>query len=855
MMDVLPLVRRFSVLNRQIFAQHTRSGSDGGTIRIIRTDSARPLADINSGFSLVTKESRYNKHSSPVRYRSSRRSFDPMLALRNTCLMILLVASQSLLDVAFGGEVEEFFERRVRPLLVDRCYECHSSETAAENGELALDSSTGLKKGGTRGPLVVPGKPDASLLIQAVRYQHDDVQMPPSGKLPAAEINILTQWVRLGGTVPKYGEARARRAERIDLQSARQFWSVRPLTGAALPTPSARDVGAETRDWNRGPLDAFVQERLLEAAIHPSEPAKRRTLLRRLSFDLVGLPPSPDEVQAFVTDARPDSLARVTDRLLASPHYGERWARMWLDLARYTDTTATWLKSTGQAWLYRDWVIDALNQDVPYDQFVRLQLAADMLPQADPKDQAALGFLGLSPTYWKELRLSPGVIKTVVAEEWDERIDAVTRTFLGLTASCARCHDHKFDPVTMDDYYALAGVFASTQLADRPLLPTAAADAVVAARTKIKNLEAKLEGSNENEAAKVKQKISSIREKAPSYDGHWVHAVEESSVFVLPDGPNATRLEYRRGQPRDLPLFRRGSPTNTGAIVPRGFLQVFSSGDRLRFQSGSGRLELANAILDDAGALTARVLVNRLWQQHFIQGLVRTASNFGVQGEAPSHPKLLDWLAHELVRQDWAIKPVQREIVLSATYRQSSQFNAEAQKIDPENRLLWRMNRRRLSVEMWRDAMLTVAGQSAAVMGGPAIALKEVGNRRRTIYGIVARRELEPMLRIFDFPEPTSHSPRRLPTTTPLQQLFVLNGPFIQQQAQSLAGQLSEQSSDRERIELCYYLLFSRSPSDTEIALGQKFVQDAESFATSPEDRWMAYAHSLLGLNEFLFVD
>ncbi|MCA9067553.1 MAG: DUF1553 domain-containing protein, partial [Planctomycetaceae bacterium] len=424
-----------------------------------------------------------------------------------------------------------------------------------------------------------------------------------------------------------------------------------------------------------------------------------------------------------------------------------------------------------------------------------------------------------------------------------------------------RCHDHKFDPLTSRDYYALAGVFASTQLDDRPLLPDDEAAIVRKAVEQVAALEAQLKPIKDKTSAKaqeLKAKIQNVKAGTPHFDAPWVNIVKEASIHVKPNGSDATRLEYQDHQPRDLPIFRRGNPSNPGELVPRGFPVLFSDSEKpLSFQQGSGRLELADALLTESQGLTARVFVNRIWLEHFGQGLVRTPSNFGQQGERPTHPELLEWLAGEFVRRGWDIKWLHQEIVLSAAYRQSSGFDETGHQHDPENRLLWRMNRRRLSVEMWRDAMLAVAGNLENQVGGSAVALDTAANHRRTIYAKVARRELDPMLRMFDFPEPTAHSPKRVPTTTPLQQLYVLNGPFLKTQAERLSQQLP-QDSPRKQIAFCYRRLFAREPNSKEVALGQSYLDVDENATRSPNiatPRWAMYLHALLGLNEFLYID
>ncbi len=900
----------------------------------------------------------------------------------------------------------EFFEKKIRPLLVKHCYECHAHDKAGDSGNFAVDSRAGLLKGGDRGPVLAAGKPEVSLFLRAIKYGDPKLQMPPEGKLPDAEIELLANWITGGAFVPEYGVAAQSRGREIDWPSARQFWSFRPLERVAIP---------ETRSAScDSPLDSFIVAKLFEKGLAPSSAADKRTLIRRLAFDLIGLPPSPDEVAEFLADERPDAYERLVDRLLASPHFGERWARYWLDLARYVDDTPDWQKTTEQAWLYRDWVVRAFNEDRPYDEFVKLQLAADVMgiriaqeenkalrregeapaePQSSPtlnnaaapqerrppgapevgvapEDYAALGFVGLSPQYWKELKLAPSVIEVIVADEWDERLDAVSRTFLGLTVACARCHDHKFDPITTRDYYALAGVFASTDLSDRPLLPSPLAEQVREARHKVDSLKEslkKVKDKESEEAKKIEQQIIDLRAATPQIDSPMAPTIEEASVFVMPDGPDATKLDIRKRQPRDLPVFRRGNPGNPGEIVPRRFLELFShrGGNARRmdassvrdiavtdgrgvhptvdsgsvaseqprpFSQGSGRGELAAAIIHEAQALTARVIVNRIWSHHFGRGLVKTPSDFGQQGERPSHPELLDWLSGELVATPvpsppssgerarvrgpngeptsplqsaeertphpnplpskargegtgeenprtptlspqsrdegtgaWSLKRLHRKLVTSATYRQSSSVVRSALPapssvltLDPDNHLLWRMNRRRLDIEPWRDAMLAVAGNLNDALSGPALSLDLPTNRRRTLYGKIGREEQHDMLRTFDFPPPTSHSPARDLTTTPLQQLFVLNSSFVTGQAETVAARLNAETADaspRERFVRCYQLLFQRDPRDEEIQLGERFLTDPTTGGAVDPKRWRLYIQSLLGLNEFLFID
>ena len=618
----------------------------------------------------------------------------------------------------------------------------------------------------------------------------------------------------------------------------RDRWSLRPLQRTAASPQTSRCI------------DELVRESLARHGLRPSERAERSILIRRLSFDLTGLPPTPDDLARFLADDELSAYERLVERLLASAAFGEHWARMWLDLARYTDTTAVWLESTASAWIYRDWVVRAWSDDRPYDEFSKRQLAADLVPEAPVSDTAALGFLGLSPTYWKELRLAPEVIEKVVAEEWDERIDAVTRTFLGLTVACARCHDHKFDPISMQDYYALAGVFASSQIADRATVAPEIAERVRRARKQVAALEKsirdaarKKDESTDERVRKWRREIETLRADTPHYFDAFAKGVREASIYVRADGPDKTRLEYKENTPRDVPVFQRGDPTQPAAVMPRRFLSALAAnGDPVPFGQGSGRRELADAVFRDARPLAARVIVNRVWLRLFGEGIVRTPSNFGVQGERPTHPELLDELAARLVDRGWSLKWLIRSIVLSATYRQTSATERARLEIDPDNRWLWRMPRRRLDVEAWRDSLLAASGRLQRGVGGEAFDIDDHRAARRTLYGRIQRRELSQTLRLFDFPDPTSHSPRRSITSSPLQHLFVLNSAFFRAQAQAFAGRvLAGEGTLEDRVASAYRIAFARQPTDREVELASEFVT---SFSNVTEVVGLAVGHA-----------
>jgi mono/diheme cytochrome c family protein len=784
----------------------------------------------------------------------------------------------------------EFFNKRVRPILLTRCFECHSSTAKKLRGGFKLDSREAALAGGETGAALVPGEPGKSLLIAAVRYDDEQLQMPPSGKLSAREIADLTEWVQRGAPFPA-GDAAGAAKRSIDLIEGRKHWAFQPVRTIEPPVVAADD--AALRAWPQQRIDHFILAAQRAHGLKPSPAASHATLIRRLKFDLLGLPPTPDEVREFVADESPDAFARLVERYLASPHYGERWGRYWLDLARYCDVPESWREGQAKAWLYRDWVVRAINDDMPYDKFVRMQFAADLLPDFQPADAAALGFLGLSPTYWKELKLDHNVIKQVVAEEWEEQIDAIGSTFLGLTTACARCHDHKFDPITQQDYYGLAGVLASIRLDDRPIITAELATVAAQGRARVKELQQQIDKLEKQKPAtdeskqqieQLKEQITHVHRDTPHIDTPLAFGVIEASLHVLPDGPHRTKLEYKPGEPQNVPMHVRGNPAKPGPVVPRRFLAVLSRDPNATFREGSGRRELAEAIVTNAAPLAARVMVNRVWKHHFGRGLVNTPSNFGTQGDRPSHPELLDDLAAQFIDHGWSLKWLHREIVLSATYQQDSRIadlrlpiadlkknpvSSEAppsnrqseignrQSIDPDNVWLWRMPVRRLDVEAWRDAMLLATGELDATVGGAPSDLADASNRRRALYGSVKRRELADILRLHDFPDPVAHSGSRVPTTSPLQQLFVLNSPFLQHRSEALVRRLQTEAGNdiKPRIRRAHWLLFGREASADQIQWGQQFLNSAQADGTSADACWRQYAQALLASNELMFVD
>lgn len=793
-----------------------------------------------------------------------------------------------------SDEDVQYFERKIRPILVNRCYACHSIDAKVLHGGFRLDTASLIHKGGDSGRAIVSGHPEESLLIDTIQYD-SDIQMPPKGKLPDAEIKELTHWVKRGAHFPESLDVPEKKSRVINFVEGAQFWSFQPLREQSLPV-------VEKTQWLKNRIDSFTLHSMEREELQPALSTDRTTLIRRLSFDLTGLPPTPEDVQAFVSDESPKAYENLIERFMASPQYGEKWARIWLDLARYTDRTEDWLLQDGLAYFYRDWVVKALNDDMPYDEFVHRQLAADLMPGANPQDLTALGFVGLSPTYWKELQLPCEIIKMIVADEWEERVDAVTSTFLGLTVACARCHDHKFDPISSEDYYGLAGVFASSRQIGRPLIseeqyqPVREAKAeiikiqgeVTLVKAQIAALEAdkakqqQATESKQNSVAvetpsektipadeapkaspatpqeKLEQLTAKIEElkSTPLFDTPLTNALSEESTFVERAGASpqeGTRFAYRPG-PQDLPLFSRGDPNRPGEIVRRRFLTVLTPKPR-PFENGSGRLELAHSMTSDAAPLAARVMVNRIWLAHFGQGIVNTPSNFGIQGSPPSHPELLEDLAFRFIANGWSIKWLHREILLSATWQQSTECSDRAKSIDPGNRWLSHMNRRRHDFEAWRDSMLSASGVLDRTLGGPSRDLEEQGNHRRTLYCTIHRRELSTTFQIHDFPDPNQHSSQRFSTTTALQGLYALNGPLFSEQSQALVTRLQREHPDNEaaQINRASWLLFSRPPTAVEQTLCLAYLSD--STGEERTNRWKQYTHALLASNETLFLD
>ncbi len=671
---------------------------------------------------------------------------DPKRWLQRGGWSLLLIAGL----MALGGDIRadepaareqlDYFEKHIRPVLVDRCYSCHSADSTVLQGGLRLDSAPAMLRGGDSGPLFEPGKADDSLLIASLRWEL--YEMPPDAKLSDEVVQHFVRWIEMGAPDPRVDED-AETMTGPDAGAVATHWAFRP---PVLVTPPA----VQATDWSATDIDRFILAGLEQHGLTPSPPADRRAQLRRLTYDLTGLPPSFEELADFAA-ADDDAYLAAVDRLLASQHFGERWGRHWLDVSRYADTKGYVFQEDRNypfAYTYRDWVIRALNEDLPYDEFIVAQLAADHLDDASAVP--ATGFLTLGRRF---INNRHDII--------DDRIDVMTRGLMGLTVSCARCHDHKYDPVSIGDYYALYGVFASSR-----------------------------------------------------------EPQEESAPLLLVD----------TDQPYDPVIFVRGSPGNRGDRVPRRFLSCLSEGEPEPFSQGSGRLEMAQAIASDANPLTARVWVNRVWMHLLGEGLVTTPSDFGMRSDPPSHPELLDWLASRFVQEGWSTKWLVRQIVLSNVYRQASDDRLDAAAIDPENRLLWRAHRRRLDLESLRDSLLVAAGRLDTTMGGPSIELtQEPFPVRRTVYGFIERQNLPAFFRTFDFAGPDTHSPKRPHTTVPQQALFLMNSPFVLQQAMHLADRDSDHAAtDDQRIVRLFQMALGREPAEDELLAAQQFLASAQ---------------------------
>ena len=835
----------------------------------------------------------------------------------------LLVAVGAGLCLNAAESPLEFFETKVRPVFAKNCFACHSQ---TKLGGLTMTSREDLLKGGKTGPAITVGDPERSLLIQAVTHQHDRFKMPPSGnRLDDASILAIKTWIHDGAVWPEGPKS----MQYAVTAEQRQWWAFQPVRNPAPPP-------VKNNAWIRTPIDSFILSALENKNLKPAPPTDRRTLLRRVTLDLTGLPPTAEEIDAFLADESPSAFTRVVDRLLASPHYGERWGRIWLDVARYSDDklSTDFDEPHPNAFRFRDWVVQAFNQDMPYDTFVKAQIAGDIM--GNPDLIAGTGLYGLSP------------------ELQDDRVDVTTRGFLALTVACAQCHDHKFDPIPTKDYYSLLGIFNSSKQNEYPLAEKADVESwkqkkqvLDRARKNLNTFYAKHgEQLAETFAAKADQYLLVAQNKG-SVEGLDAETIERFRGYIKKDGRLATiaddpslfrdelvmvqeqkkevdetnnirlggsmaknnlfqadlvsltpakfylwREFYDTGgvffygpgeierflagvwpehlawlkqnvevaqkalpeqypflhamaeadKPKNERIFIRGNRENLGEEAPRGWLTILSDkGEPPRFEKGSGRLQLAEKIAAKENPLTPRVMVNRIWQGHFGEGIVRSTSNFGRLGEQPSHPQLLDYLAAKFMERNWSIKSIHREILLSATYQMAG-GSAEG-----DNRLLEQFPERRLDAESLRDSLLAVSGRLNPAFGGKPFSLDDSKQTRRTIYGYVSRRHTDTMLNLFDFPNPNATSERRDNTDVPLQRLFLLNSALMADSAAALNQRINGDATPDERISKGYRAIFGRSPTKAELDLGLQYVSVGG-------EAWPQYWQVLLASDEFLMV-
>ena len=774
----------------------------------------------------------------------------------------------------------EFFESRIRPLLVEHCYECHSGSAKKVKGGLRLDSRQGWVKGGESGPAIVPGHPDDSLLIRGVHYWDKDFTMPPDAPLSPAQVADLVEWVKRGAPDPRTTApavvASAKPASGIDLEKGRKHWAFQPVKVPALPVVT-------DKSWPRTEVDFFTRAQMEKTGVAPVQDADRRTLIRRVSFDLTGLPPTPEEIENFVKDSSADAFAHVVDRLLASPQYGERWGRHWLDVVRYADTCGNASDyPVPQAYKYRNYVIKAFNDDLPFDQFIREQIAGDLVPATSDHERfdhiVATGYLAISRRF--------GGGKGPVNLTIDDAIDNMGRTFLGLSVGCARCHDHKFDPVPQSDYYALYGIFSSTTFPhpggeglNRPanLVPVVAQAELEAAtkpwREQIAGLETEVKKLEAAKAGMEKQPDSAGKKDALAQASKKITEAKARLKQVADTVPYELAYAVADAKGANTRLQVRGDPERPGEEVPRGFLQILGGQKLPKGTTKSGRMELANWIADPANPLTARVMVNRLWQHHFGRGLVATPNDFGIRGQLPTHPELLDHLTQRFIQSGWSVKAMHRLMLLSHTWQLSS-LVPDVASTDPNNTQWWHAERRRLDAESIRDAMLFVSGDLDPTPGSahpfPPVhtwsytqhnqffALYD--NHQRSVYQMQQRLRKHPFLALFDGADTNSSTAMREPSTTPLQSLFMMNDKFAHEQAALFTARLmTAEHDDAARVDRAFRMLYARPPEPDEVRMATGYLNQIRSQLAAkklPGDQaWPSLVRALLGANEFLYLD
>ena len=784
-----------------------------------------------------------------------------------------------------------FFDKTVRPILEQHCYRCHSHQAKKAKGGLVLDSRSGWAKGGQSGPALVPGQPDKSLLIGAVRYQ--DLEMPPKGKLPAKLVKQLERWVAEGAFDPRVTKSQAGQAG-IDFKAGRKHWAFQSLGQTTPPR-------LKKSKWPTSDVDRYILARLQAAGLRPVGDADRYTWLRRVSFDLTGLPPTVEQVREFAADPSPRAREKVVDRLLASRAFGERWARHWLDLVGYADQVGTSNSVFARyAWRYRDYVIDAFNNDKPFDQFIREQIAGDLLaPEKQSVQQQAASLTATGFLVLGDIEIVESDKAKLLVDIVDQQLNKVGKAFLGLTLECARCHDHKFDPVSQRDYYAMAGFFHGTSTVFKTprgvwsdvnvieLPETKAQQAIRAGREKTHaeklagwHGERKQAGDRRAELDRLlgnkdlpkaeRDKLTAERNNRSARVGQLNKLILHGEFFA----PTVPRVHGVRDveSPTAMRITIRGDPRALGDEVPRGFLQVISEGPPDIPAQQSGRRQLADWVAGQP--LAMRVAVNRIWQKLFGEGLVRSVDYFGLPGDRPSHPDLLDSLARRFIREGCSQKTLIRRLVLSRTYGLDSTHDDRGQAVDPGNRLRWRMNRTRLDAEALRDALIMVSGRLKASTGGPALPLEFLENVggldpkdvnppnfrlakwrpeqefQRTVYLPVIRDGAQPgpatLRNVFDFAQPSQLTGKRQVTAVPTQALFLMNSPVVKKHAAALATRLNKEDDEARRLELLWLTLLNRPITGMERLEAAEFVREIGA------NGWAELCHALLASNEFL---
>ena len=812
------------------------------------------------------------------------------------CLLMLisLAAPVQAAEQPAAKDVE-FFEKKIRPVLAEQCYSCHSAEAEKNKklgGALRLDTRDGVRTGGKSGPAILPGDAKKSLLLRALR--HEGPKMPANkAKLTDAVVADFAQWIAAGAADPRDGSPLV--AKRfIDLDAGRKNWAFRPLVSVTPPTLKQPNLASQ-------PIDRFLLAKLSEQGLSYNPPLSREKLVRRASFDLTGLPPTPDEIDAARNDKSTDWYERLVDRLLQSERYGERWARHWLDLVRFAESGGyEFDKDRPGAYYYRDFVIRALNADMPYDEFVRLQIAGDRLKPGDLQATAATGFLVAGPYPGQT---TAKTLEPIRYDHLDDMVSTLGTSLLGLSIGCARCHEHKYDPIPQQDYYHLLACLSRTDSTEAKIVgehdPVAFGKAkaeydrehapLVKAQEKFEKEELPgrlrkwLETQKATPPAKTAAPLKTLLEKTPGplpgmdlatavrlfrpldAETNKVYLAVETHAKKEPKPNQLNVFAAMSGRGGDVHYLIRGETARKNGVARPGFVQVLTNapdGEKRWLPAADDpRIALAKWATDTeggAGHLLARVIVNRLWQHHFGRGLVRTPNDFGVQGDAPTHPELLDYLAGELIRGGWKLKPIHRLIMTSAAYAQAGAIHDAGMKADPQNRLWWRVPPRRLEAESIRDAFLAASGTLDLKMYGPG-SLDETGPRR-SVYLTVKRSRLLPMMQAFDAPEPVQSVGERLATTAASQSLALMNSPFVRQRAEKLALRVRpKDEADLPRaIEEAYRLTLGRRPTDGERERIVRFVRSQVSAGAGPKALDTALVDCcqvLLCLNEFVFVD